>query len=98
MLYAGSCHCGAVRFSVDATINELTTCNGSFCKKKNALMTMVPEWALTVTEGEDLLSLYQWNTRIAKHYLCSQCGIYVFHRKRSAPDHRRRECLLPGEF
>jgi hypothetical protein len=87
MLYTGLCHCGAVRFSIDTTISELTTCNCSLCRKKNALMTMVPERALTVIDGEAMLSLYQWNTRVAKHYFCRQCGIYVFHRKRSAPDH-----------
>ena len=34
-----------------------------------------------------MLTLYQWNTRRAKHYFCRHCGIYVFHRKRSQPDH-----------
>jgi AraC-like DNA-binding protein len=50
-------------------------------------MTKVPEAALRVEAGEDLLTLYEWNTKRAKHYFCSRCGIYVFHRKRAAPDH-----------
>jgi hypothetical protein len=54
---------------------------------RNAVMAKVPEQALTVLEGGSLLTLYQWNTRRAKHYFCSRCGIYVFHRKRAAPDH-----------
>lgn len=83
----GSCHCGAVRFTVEAPITELTTCDCSLCVKKNAVMAKVHEDALTITAGEDLLSLYQWNTRRAKHYFCSRCGIYTFHRKRAAPDH-----------
>ena len=86
MQYTGACHCGAVRFSVEATIDELTTCDCSLCVKKNALMARVPERALTVFKGYAMLSLYQWNTRVAKHYFCRQCGIYVFHRKRSAPE------------
>lgn len=83
----GSCHCGGVRFRLTAPILELTTCDCSLCVKKNAVMTRVPEGALEITEGEDLLSLYEWNSRRAKHYFCSRCGIYVFHRKRAAPDH-----------
>jgi hypothetical protein len=83
----GSCHCGAVRFQVDAVITELTTCDCSLCTMRNAVMAKVPEKALTVLEGKSLLTLYQWNTRRAKHYFCSKCGIYVFHRKRAAPDH-----------
>ena len=86
-VHAGSCHCGAVTFRFDCEITELTTCDCSLCVKKNALMTKVPESAMTILAGEDALTLYQWNTRRAKHYFCKHCGIYVFHRKRSQPDH-----------
>jgi hypothetical protein len=86
-MLAGSCHCGAVRFRLDHEVTELTTCDCSLCVKRNALMTKVPEAALTVTQGEDRLRLYEWNTRRAKHYFCGDCGVYVFHRKRAAPDH-----------
>ena len=86
-VYEGACHCGTVRFQVDFDIAELTTCDCSICVKRNAVMTKVPEDALTVTAGEEALTLYEWNTRRAKHYFCSRCGIYVFHRKRAAPDH-----------
>lgn len=50
-------------------------------------MTNVHESALEVTAGEEKLTLYQWNTRVARHYFCSVCGIYPFHKKRSMPDH-----------
>jgi len=36
--------------------------------------------------GENSLSLYQFNTRAAKHYFCKVCGIYTFHRPRTNPD------------
>ena len=85
--YAGSCHCGAVSFRVRWDIDELTTCDCSLCAARNALMAKVPESALELLTGEDVLALYQWNSMRAKHYFCSRCGIYVFHRKRAAPDH-----------
>ncbi len=50
-------------------------------------MWKVPEDSLTIITGHEQLTLYQWNLRIAKHYFCSVCGIYTFHRKRMAPDH-----------
>lgn len=87
IIHCGSCHCGRVRFRVAAEIVELTTCDCSICVKKNALMAKVPEAALAILEGEDNLTLYEWNSRRAKHYFCSTCGIYLFHRKRAAPDH-----------
>jgi hypothetical protein len=86
-IYHGSCHCGAVRFTVEGEIAEGYVCDCSLCTKKNALMANVHESRLKITAGEDMLGLYQWNARIAKHYFCKQCGIYPFHRKRSMPDH-----------
>ena len=48
-------------------------------------MAGVPLSDLEVTKGRDKLSLYQWNTKTAKHYFCSQCGIYTHHQRRSNP-------------
>jgi hypothetical protein len=83
----GSCHCGEVSFALCCEISELTTCDCSLCVKRNALMAKIPETALSILQGQDKLALYQWNTHRAKHYFCTVCGIYVFHRKRAAPDH-----------
>jgi hypothetical protein len=49
-------------------------------------MAKVHESALQVICGQERLTCYEWNTKVAKHYFCSRCGIYVFHRKRSAPE------------
>ncbi|MBK9606765.1 MAG: GFA family protein [Betaproteobacteria bacterium] len=83
----GSCHCGAVRFEIESDFPELTTCDCSICKRKNALMVKVHESAFRLLQGEESLRLYQFHTMTAKHYFCGVCGIYPFHRKRSAPDH-----------
>lgn len=40
---------------------------------------------LTILAGEDALTLYQFNTRVAKHYFCKHCGIYPFHQTRKDP-------------
>ncbi len=41
---------------------------------------------ITVTQGEEALTLYQFHTNEAKHYFCAKCGIYTFHQRRSDPD------------
>ena len=84
--YTGSCHCGTIRFRIAYRPDELTTCDCSLCAMRGAIMAKVPEAALEILAGEDALTLYEWNSRVAKHYFCSRCGIYVFHRKRAAPD------------
>jgi hypothetical protein len=45
----------------------------------------VPLEGLRIVKGEDKLTLYQWNTKRAKHYFCSVCGIYTHHQRRSTP-------------
>ena len=84
--YAGACHCGAVQFEIEADFTELTVCDCSLCRKKNAVMGAVHESRFRLISGEDALGLYQWNTRVARHHFCTRCGIYTFHKKRSAPD------------
>jgi hypothetical protein len=83
----GSCHCGAVRFAIETDFTELTMCDCSLCKKKNALMVKVHESRFTLLAGEAHLTEYQFHTRTARHFFCKTCGIYPFHRKRVTPDH-----------
>ena len=79
----GSCHCGAVQFEVDGGIEEYRRCNCSICRRKGALMGFAEPEDFTLLSGEDSLTLYQFNTNVAKHYFCKNCGIYTHHYKRS---------------
>ena len=83
--YPGSCHCGAVRFTVEADPVEVAQCDCSLCVKKNARMVRIPAAALTLTAGEAELVTYRWNTGVARHHFCRVCGIYVFHYRRADP-------------
>ena len=83
----GSCHCGAVRFEIESDFPELTTCDCSICRRKNAVMVKVHESAFTLLAGESALKSYRFHTHTATHYFCATCGIYPFHRKRVTPDH-----------
>ena len=85
-LLQGSCHCGAVTFEVRTPIAPAGRCNCSLCRRKGALMTPpFPVGELKVLSGQDDLTLYQFNTRTAKHYFCKHCGIYPFHQTRRDP-------------
>ena len=83
----GSCHCGAVEFEVELHdgLEKIRRCNCSLCRRKGAVMASVLVDRLRVTKGKDKLSLYQWNTKQAKHYFCGVRGIYTHHQRRSAP-------------
>ena len=69
--YKGSCHCGKVRFEVDADIDHVRLCDCSICRKRGALTHRVEESCFRLLTPLDELSLYQWHTRTAKDYFCS---------------------------
>jgi hypothetical protein len=39
-----------------------------------------------ITEGEEKLATYRFNTKTAEHHFCTTCGIYTHHKRRSSPD------------
>ncbi len=86
-IHNGSCHCGAVKFEVDLPngLVDIRRCNCSMCSRRGAIAASVPLDGLRILEGEDNLKLYQFNTKTAKHYFCSVCGIYTHHQRRSNP-------------
>ncbi len=49
-------------------------------------MASVPFDGLRVIKGKESLRLYQFNTKIARHYFCGLCGIYTHHQRRSDPN------------
>jgi len=84
--YHGSCHCGLVRFRIQADLSILTRCTCSICSKEGLLGTYVPQDRFLLLQGKDDLVLYQFNKKIAKHYFCRRCGIHAFRNPRSNPD------------
>ena len=86
--FQAACHCKAVRFQVRLTggLGSARRCNCSYCRMRGAVAVTAAVGDLTITEGEEWLALYQFNTMQAKHYFCSKCGIYTHHQRRSNPD------------
>ena len=87
LTYTGGCHCGEVRFSVQAPDEvELERCNCSICSKGGYLHLIVPASRFSLLKGEDHLSCYTFNSGIAKHSFCRHCGIKPYYIPRSNPD------------
>jgi len=76
--YSGGCHCGAVRYEVEADIEEVTACNCSICSRAGWLLTFVPESAFTLLQGKDALTDYQFGNKHIHHEFCRRCGIRSF--------------------
>lgn len=87
-IHKAACHCGAVQFDVRLTdgLNTIRRCSCSYCRMRGAVAVSAGLDGITFTKGEHLLTLYQFNTKTAKHYFCSVCGIYTHHQRRSNPN------------
>lgn len=84
--HKGGCHCGRVRFEVDAPGDiEADQCNCSICRKSGYLHMIVPKQDFRLIAGEDELETYTFNTNVARHYFCRHCGIKSFYVPRSHP-------------
>jgi hypothetical protein len=86
--HQAQCHCGTVQFTV-ALSDGLSTarrCTCSYCTMRGAVAVSAPLDGIHFTAGKDNLTLYQFNTRTAKHFFCRTCGIYTHHQRRSNPD------------
>jgi hypothetical protein len=85
--HTGGCHCGAVKFEVDAPAKIIASdCNCSICRMTGFLHLIVPRSRFRLVQGADQLSEYKFNTGTARHLFCSHCGIKSFYVPRSNPD------------
>lgn len=86
--HRAACHCGMVVLELDLPdgLVDPKRCNYSICRRKGAVMAYVPLNGLSVLKGAEYLKLYQFNSGVAKHYFCSNCGIYTHHQTRSNPN------------
>ena len=73
------CHCGKVEaeINIQGDLKKILRCNCSLCKRRGSIMSMVENKDFKIIKGEDYLKLYQFYTKVAKHYFCKNCGIYT---------------------
>lgn len=83
--YMGSCHCGRVRFRVEATLDHVRVCDCSICRRRGALLHRVQDRDLEILTPLEDLSTYRFNTLQATDYFCPDCGVLPFRRPRTAP-------------
>ena len=80
------CHCGAVEAEINVeNFEKIMRCNCSLCKRRGAIMAIVDNDKFKIIKGNDKLKIYQFHTKVAKHFFCSVCGIYTHHHPRINP-------------
>jgi len=87
VVHHGGCHCGAVRFEVDAPARiETLACNCTRCEMLGFRHLIVPKGRFRLLSGEDALVEYRFNTGVARHLFCATCGVQSYYVPRSNPD------------
>ena len=83
-----TCHCGAVEIQVNLKeeIDKLMICNCSMCKRKGIAVATINKKDLKIVKGENKIKFYQFNTKVAKHHFCSECGVQTHNLRRSDPN------------
>ena len=72
------CHCEKIEAQINIkNFDKILRCNCSLCKRKGAIMSLVKSENFKIIKGKDQLSLYQFHTKIARHYFCKSCGVYT---------------------
>ena len=97
--HSGGCHCGRVRFEVEAPADiEASECNCSICSKTGYQHLIVPRKDFRLLAGQDELATYTFNTGVAQHYFCKRCGVKSFYVPRSHPEgiSVNVRCIDPG--
>lgn len=88
----GGCLCNGVRYEYDGTINEISMCHCSMCRKAqgSAYVAISPVDAarLKITKGQELLKEYRAVPNKARVF-CSNCGSPIYSARDDLPGIRR---------
>lgn len=77
--HKGSCHCGAVRYTVELdTDAEAVECNCSMCGRAGALLLFTSMDNFKLESGQENLTSYKFNRQHIDHVFCKTCGIKSF--------------------
>ncbi|MCY1311491.1 Glutathione-dependent formaldehyde-activating enzyme [compost metagenome] len=82
-MYQGGCQCGAVRWSVEASLDQPVICNCSRCQRLGSVLVFAPKSAFVLERGEGAQSEYRFNKRVIRHLFCATCGIESYSEAKS---------------
>ena len=80
--FAGSCHCGAIRFTFSSRLGpeswRIRACQCRFCRPHHARTTSDPEGQVSFQIDDDAkLQRYRFALQTADFLVCRVCGVYV---------------------
>ena len=85
----GGCHCGAVRFSIDAPASDTHHCHCGICRKLQGAvfvtLSTFPSDAFRIDKGKDNLSVFDSSEGVHRKF-CKTCGSHIVITIDSMPE------------
>ncbi|WP_439105883.1 GFA family protein [Congregibacter sp.] len=69
-----SCHCGAVKITIETAPETLTQCTCSVCRRYGVLWAFYDTQTASVTAASDTLVPYIWGDKQIAFQHCAHCG------------------------
>jgi hypothetical protein len=69
-----SCHCGAVRLTIDAAPETVTDCNCSICRRYGVLWAYYSPRQVAIVPPSGATDIYMWDERSIEFHRCKTCG------------------------
>jgi hypothetical protein len=76
--WRGGCHCGRVRYEIEAEIGQVYSCNCSYCQPRGFLWSFVPPAQFRLRAGEGEMTEYLFHKKVIHHLFCPACGVESF--------------------
>ncbi|NVJ97937.1 MAG: GFA family protein [Alphaproteobacteria bacterium] len=70
----GGCHCGAVSFEVKTSLEWITECNCSACRKLGTVWAHADEGEINVDMADGATLSYIWGDKTLAFHTCRTCG------------------------
>lgn len=76
--HTGGCHCGKVRYEVEAEFDGVMDCNCSHCSRKGFLLKFVPASSFKQLHDDAETTEYRFNKGHIQHLFCKTCGVQSY--------------------
>jgi hypothetical protein len=87
---AGSCLCGAIRYTIDIPVTELRACHCAHCQKASgaggSVNAVVPASAFRLVGTPKRFDAKADSGRTLHRYFCGECGSPIYSQRASTPE------------
>lgn len=73
-MFSGSCHCGAVKFSIHKEVTQIKQCDCSVCHRFGAWWAYFRPNQITLSKSENATFTYLCNDKVIAFHICKVCG------------------------